>query len=138
VVSHRAKTTQGEQLDVQTPRDAPQVWADRDAFRVILENLLDNARKYGGGKTRVTAQTEGRQFRVQVRDEGQGFNPGDAEQIFDPFTPRKSNGATHGSGLGLSISRQLARQMGGDLSAHSDGPGKGSTFTLTLSAASDG
>jgi two-component system sensor histidine kinase KdpD len=135
VVSHRRRTAQGEQLDV-TPlsEQAPHVWADRDAFRVILENLLDNARKYGSGPTYVTTRAEGRRFSVQVRDEGQGFAPEDAEQLFDPFTPRKSNGVTHGSGLGLSISRQLARQMGGELTAFSAGPGTGSTFTLVLSA----
>lgn len=138
VVSHRKRTTQGEELEVEPmAAQAPHVWADRDAFRVILENLLDNARKYGNGKTRVRASSEGHQFRVQVRDEGQGFEPHDADALFDPFTPRKSTGVTHGSGLGLSISRQLARQMGGDLVAESAGLGKGSTFTLVLSAAAD-
>jgi len=136
VVTHRKRTTQGEALEVEPlPRDVPNVWADRDAFRVILENLLDNARKYGNGTTRVSAKSEGHKWQVQVRDEGQGFEPGDAAALFDPFTPRKSTGVTHGSGLGLSISRQLARQMGGDLVAQSDGPGKGSTFTLVLSSA---
>jgi signal transduction histidine kinase len=136
VVSHRRRTTQGEQLEVEPPgAPATEVWADRDAFRVILENLLDNARKYGQGKTRLSTKSEGHRFQVLVRDDGQGFDPRDADTLFDPFTPRKSTGVTHGSGLGLSISRQLARQMGGDLFAQSEGPGKGSTFTLVLSAA---
>lgn len=137
VVNHRKRTTQGEQLRVESREpNAPLVWADRDAFRVILENLLDNARKYGNGTTEITAKAEGPVWRVAVRDDGQGFEPKDAEVLFDPFTPRKSTGVTHGSGLGLSISRQLARQMGGELVAQSDGPGKGSTFTLILSSAS--
>ncbi|MBK7861120.1 MAG: HAMP domain-containing histidine kinase [Archangiaceae bacterium] len=135
VVSHRRRTTQGEQLEVALPEAAGHVWADRDAFRVILENLLDNARKYGGGRTTLRADASGPRFNVEVRDEGQGFDPNDAEALFDPFTPRKSSGVHHGSGLGLSLSRQLARQMGGDLRAFSEGPGKGSTFTLVLSAA---
>ncbi|MBL8950437.1 MAG: HAMP domain-containing histidine kinase [Myxococcaceae bacterium] len=136
VMSHRKRTTQGEQLEVAPlPKDGLSVWADRDAFRVILENLLDNARKYGNGATRVSAKSEGTKWRVEVRDGGQGFEPHEVDALFDPFTPRKSTGVTHGSGLGLSISRQLARQMGGDLVAASDGPGKGSTFTLVLSAA---
>ncbi len=136
VMSHRKRTTQGEQLEVAPlPESVPNVWADRDAFRVILENLLDNARKYGNGTTRVSAKSDGSKWQVQVRDDGQGFEPHDADALFDPFTPRKSTGVTHGSGLGLSISRQLARQMGGDLVAQSEGPGKGSTFTLVLSSA---
>ncbi len=132
VISHRKRTTQGESLEVEPLGSAPHVWADRDAFRVILENLLDNARKYGAGKTRVSASSKGHHWQLHVRDDGQGFDPRDADSLFDPFTPRKSTGVTHGSGLGLSISRQLARQMGGDLTATSDGPGTGSTFTLSL------
>jgi signal transduction histidine kinase len=133
VVSHRKRTTTGEHLEIDPlGESAPQVWADRDAFRVILENLLDNARKYGAGKTHITAKADGTRWTVHVRDEGQGFEPAEAELIFDPFAARPKNGVTHGSGLGLSISRQLARAMGGDLRAESPGPGKGSTFTLEL------
>jgi signal transduction histidine kinase len=136
VVSHRRLTTQGELIAVEaSPNDAPDVWVDRDAFRIILENLLDNARKYGRGTARVTFRRERHALFLQVRDEGEGFEPADAERLFDPFTPRRSTGVTHGSGLGLSISRQLAREMGGDLIAESPGVGKGSTFTFVLSTA---
>jgi signal transduction histidine kinase len=139
VVSHRKRTTPGEALEVQAAAaEWPHVWADRDAFRVILENLLDNARKYGGGSTRVIAKAEGPTWRVEVSDRGLGFEPKEAEGLFDPFAPRPKNAVTHGSGLGLSLSRQLARQMGGELIAMSEGPGKGSTFTLILSQADGG
>src|SRR5207302_3516366 len=55
VVSHRKSTMPTEVLEVAAAEQR-QVWADRDAFRVIVENLLDNARKYGGGRTRVSAR----------------------------------------------------------------------------------
>ena len=134
VLAHRKKTMRDEALEVGATEGAT-VWADRDAFRVIVENLLDNAKKYGNGKARVRAHAAHNHWALEISDAGLGFDPKDAELLFDPFAPRPRNGVTHGSGLGLSISRQLAREMGGDLKAHSDGPGKGSTFTLTLSAA---
>jgi two-component system phosphate regulon sensor histidine kinase PhoR len=135
VLAHRKKTMPDEQLELAGPPPAATVWADRDAFRVIVENLLDNAKKYGAGKARVKAHAGHNHWSLEISDGGLGFPPGDAELLFDPFAPRPRNGVTHGSGLGLSISRQLARQMGGDLRARSEGPGKGSTFTLTLHTA---
>jgi signal transduction histidine kinase len=134
VLTHRRKTMPDETLEVGEAPPA-MVWADRDAFRVIVENLLDNAKKYGQGKATVRAQKGHNHWALEISDQGLGFEPRDAEALFDPFAPRPRNGVTHGSGLGLSISRQLARQMGGDLKARSDGPGKGSTFTLTLHTA---
>jgi signal transduction histidine kinase len=135
VLAHRKKTMPDEQLTLVGQPPAATVWADRDAFRVIVENLLDNAKKYGKGQAKVRAHKAHNHWMLEVSDEGLGFSPKDAELLFDPFAPRPRDGVTHGSGLGLSISRQLAREMGGDLKAHSEGPGKGSTFTLTLHTA---
>ena len=103
-----------------------------DAVRVVLENLLDNARKYGGGNVELVTAAKGPRWRLEVRDQGQGFSPGDAERLFEPFERGGGKGVAHGSGLGLYISRQLARRMHGELTAFSGGPGKGSTFTLEL------
>lgn len=106
------------------------VQASPDAMRVVLENLLDNARKYGGRAVRVTAALGPDAARVMVTDDGIGFDPADAERIFEPY--ERLNAQTRGTGLGLYISRSLARSMGGDLTATSAGPGTGSTFTLSL------
>ncbi len=136
VLSHRKKTMPDEKVEL-AGAGAALVWADRDAFRVIVENLLDNAKKYGSGSTKISARRDDGHWRLEISDaeHRRASKPNEAEALFDPFAPRPRNGVTHGSGLGLSISRQLARQMGGDLNAKSDGPGKGSTFTLTLATA---
>ncbi len=131
VLAHRAHGFGVEAVAVQ-PAAAVRIYANPDAFRVILENLLDNARKYGGGKVELHASSEGGRWKLEVRDFGLGFDPGLSERLFDPFSRAAKGSVSHGSGLGLSLSRQLARQMGGELSASSAGEGKGSTFTLSL------
>ena len=114
------------------PNELVWVICDRDAVRVVLENLLDNARKYGGGQVELVGVSKGTRWRLEVRDHGQGFPPGDAERLFEPFERGGGKGVAHGSGLGLYISRQLARGMHGELTARSDGPGQGSVFALEL------
>ena len=109
-----------------------QVLADRDGLRVILENLLDNASKYGGGSVRLAAGVGDGRWRLDISDQGRGFAPETAEKLFDLHNRGSGEGITHGAGLGLAIARQLARRMGGDITAHSAGPGQGAVFTVTL------
>ncbi|HET9863811.1 MAG TPA: HAMP domain-containing sensor histidine kinase [Steroidobacteraceae bacterium] len=134
LLAHRARTASGG--DVQVARiDAAQVLADRDGLRVILENLLDNAHKYGGGEVTLTAGVSDGQWRLEIRDRGRGFAPENAEKLFDVHDRGSGDGVTHGAGLGLAIARQLARRMGGDIRAHSPGAGQGAVFTVTLALA---
>ena len=109
---------------------------DASAVRVVLDNLVDNALKYGGAEPLVTlrARREGGRLAVAVEDAGRGFPPEKAADLFVPFHRATAPDAAvqHGTGLGLSISRSLARRMGGDLTAHSDGPSRGARFTLVL------
>ena len=114
------------------PTEPVSVTCDRDAVRVVLENLLDNARKYGGGRVDLVGHSRGTRWRLEIRDTGQGFDPKDAERLFEPFERGGGQGVAHGSGLGLFISRQLARRMHGELTAKSAGPGQGSVFALEL------
>jgi len=115
------------------------VAADSSALRLILDNLTDNAYKYGGTEPRVTIRVrrEAARVLVAVEDRGIGFRPERAEQLFTPFrrTSEAVDAVQHGTGLGLSIARTLARQMGGNLVAESDGPDRGSRFTLSLKEA---
>jgi signal transduction histidine kinase len=112
------------------------VHADPNALLVILENLCDNALKYGGAEPVVTIETLREDSRVVVRvcDRGTGFEPGKGEELFVPFKRSLEGQETvrHGTGLGLSIARSLARRMGGEVTGHSEGPGKGSCFMVTI------
>lgn len=134
IVEHRRASFPQETVRWE-PGTSNAVLCDRDAVRVVLENLLDNARKYGGGKVELKDSLRNGQWLLEVRDEGQGFAPGDKERLFEPFERGGGPGVLHGSGLGLYLSRQLARRMKGELSAQSDGPGKGAVFTLQLEVA---
>lgn len=111
---------------------------DPDAVRVVLDNLADNALKYGAGSAvTIRAREEDGWARVSVEDRGVGFDPGLAEALFEPFrrgVPERSEAVQPGTGLGLSIARSLARAMGGELAGASPGPGQGAVFTLSLPA----
>lgn len=132
ILEHRRASFPEDEV-TWTPGTGVQVICDRDAVRVVLENLLDNARKYGGGKVELAEVSRNTKWRLEVRDRGQGFETRDAERLFEPFERGSGGkGVAHGSGLGLYISRQLARRMRGELTAKSDGPGQGSTFALEL------
>ena len=119
------------------PVDASlQVLVDAEKFRQILLNLLTNALKFTaqGGRVDISSRRDGAHARVVVRDTGRGIAVEDLMSVFDPFvqvdrhvTPESEQGV----GLGLSISRELARVMKGDLTLTSK-PGVGSSFTVTL------
>ncbi len=108
--------------------------ADRDKVLQILLNLLTNAVKFtpSGGRI-VIACSANDEVDIEVRDTGRGIEPDQLEHIFEPFVQvgRTLDSEHEGVGLGLAISRQLARAMRGDVVARST-PGAGSVFTLVL------
>jgi signal transduction histidine kinase len=110
--------------------------ADRDKVRQVLLNLLGNAAKFtpaGGSVTVRMIDLPDRIVAIEVRDTGVGMPADKLESVFEPFVQMASAaaGQKDGVGLGLAISRKLARGMSGDLLAEST-IGVGSTFTLTL------
>ncbi|HET7553287.1 MAG TPA: PAS domain-containing sensor histidine kinase [Gemmatimonadaceae bacterium] len=115
------------------------VRADRDKLQQILLNLLSNAAKFTDAGGRVTVQTatcndtSSDCVCLEVTDTGCGIPAGKLEEIFDPFVQahRQLTRVTEGAGLGLAISRDLARGMGGDILVRSI-EGRGATFTLVL------
>jgi signal transduction histidine kinase len=118
------------------PQGPVPVVGDPDRIRQILLNLVSNAVKYtnDGGQVEVVANIDGERVRIRVRDTGIGIPPEKHELIFDPFVQLQRSaggGLSDGVGLGLAISRELARAMNGDITVESS-PGTGSTFTLTL------
>jgi len=114
------------------------VRADREKVEQILVNLMTNAIKFTDPNGEITLECErtGGQVTVRVRDTGRGIPADKMSDIFEPFVQvmRSAGAPSEGVGLGLAISRDLARAMCGDLVAESV-IGKGSTFTLTLPAA---
>jgi signal transduction histidine kinase len=129
-----------EQAGINYRREAcaesVKIVADPDRLQQILLNLLTNAVKFTatGGKVTVTCEARGDRTLIHVADTGRGIPEDQLERIFEPFVQVNSDGASKkGFGLGLAISRELARRMNGDLKAEST-LGRGSTFTLTLPA----
>jgi two-component system, OmpR family, phosphate regulon sensor histidine kinase PhoR len=106
---------------------------DGDRIQQVLVNLLDNAVKYGGGNVRVRVEGANGAIRVSVADDGPGIMAADQQRIFEKFyraEPQQHHGPG-GTGLGLYISRELVRRMGGQLAVDS-APGEGATFVLEL------
>jgi len=114
------------------------VRADREKVEQILVNLMTNAIKFTEPRGTITLECtrENGSVTVRVRDTGRGIPADKLSVIFDPFVQvaRSAGAPSEGVGLGLAISRDLSRAMGGDLVAESE-VGRGSTFTLTLPAA---
>jgi signal transduction histidine kinase len=114
------------------------VRGDRDKVQQILLNLLSNALKFtpAGGSITLRCARRDNGAVVSVEDTGQGIAADKLEWIFEPFVQvdRRYKREQEGIGLGLAISRELARAMGGDLVVHS-AEGKGSTFELHLKSA---
>jgi two-component system sensor histidine kinase VicK len=109
--------------------------ADREKVQQVLLNLLGNAIKFtsNNGRIDVHSLADGDRVVITVTDSGVGISNDNLARVFEPFVQVDSRftRAHEGVGLGLAISRDLARGMGGDLRAESE-VGVGSTFTLTL------
>lgn len=114
--------------------DGAEVLADPDRLQQVLLNLLTNAIKFtpAGGRISVTCERDGDRVLLHVRDTGEGIAPDQQHRVFEPFVQLDATRA-EGVGLGLAISRELTRAMGGELSVEST-PGIGSVFTIALRA----
>jgi ammonium transporter len=122
------------QLLVDADRGLPRIVTDPEKVRQILLNLLSNAVKYTDeGTIAVRAWSADRRLRVRVSDTGIGIASEEQGKIFDEFHRAETAKlrSTAGTGLGLTISRRLARTLGGDVAVESR-LGVGSTFTLDL------
>lgn len=148
-VEDRRKELEEDEKDLAIELDLPDhpLWIEGDDTRLAqaIGNLLDNARKYtdrggsvtlrvgahavpaGGGSSRSTA-------RVVVEDTGMGMTGELLDRVFEPFQqgPRGPDYEEKGLGVGLTLVRTVAEAHGGTVRAESPGPGRGSTFTLSL------
>lgn len=104
-----------------------------DYIQKIVRNLLMNALKNtpAGGKVTLTSCNEGEQLLLTVSDTGKGINPEDLPHIFDPFYQSKNNTTRKGTGIGLTVTKQMVKAMHGTISVKSI-PDSGTTFTISL------
>jgi two-component system sensor histidine kinase SenX3 len=115
----------------------PRVLGDEDDLRAVVSNLVDNAIKYSGDTVQVVVEleeTDASRAVLRVRDRGIGIPVSERKQIFKRFYRIPGAIATRikGAGLGLFIVRAAVARHGGQVFAESDGPGRGSTFTVRL------
>ncbi len=129
----RQAEEQGNRLEVLCAPDLPPMYADRTRLRQILINLLANAAKFtADGEIALDVRPEGGGVLFRVADTGVGISPLLLPSLFEPFVQDSEQARRRGgSGLGLALSRRLARLMGGDITVLSE-PGSGSTFTVWL------
>ncbi len=124
------------EVDVEVPDDLPNIRADASAVRRAIQNLIDNAVKYAGDKGWVglRAGAEGSEVFLRIEDKGTGIDKGDLPHVFEPFYRGKTVGQIHGSGLGLSLVKQIVESHGGRVSVKT-APGQGCMFTIHLPVA---
>ncbi|TFC84479.1 HAMP domain-containing histidine kinase [Cryobacterium sp. TMT1-21] len=111
------------------------VQVDPDRITQVLTNLLGNALHAtpAGGAVTITARAVGSRGEVSVTDTGVGLAPDDTERVFERFYRVPGQGRrSAGSGIGLTIAREIARGHGGDITAASAGRGQGATFVVTV------
>ena len=130
----------GVTVEQEIAPNLPPVVGDLPALSHCLQNLITNAVKYGGDARwmRITAgvHEQNGQFhevQISVEDKGLGIGAAELRRIFEPFYRSRAAAAAqiHGTGLGLSLARDIAEAMGGRLTVVSE-PGKGSCFTVYL------
>jgi signal transduction histidine kinase len=127
------------ELRVALPEEPLFVDGDRVRLTQVIANLLTNAARYtpAGGHVALSCCRHDERAMVSVRDDGRGMAPELIERVFDMFVQGSGNEQHSGLGIGLSLVRQLVELHGGSVTAESDGPGRGSTFTVWLPALAD-
>jgi signal transduction histidine kinase len=123
----------GHHLRLDKPSEPVEAEVDPDRIQIVVRNLLSNAAKYSpsGSEIAVGVRREGGMATVSVADQGVGIAPEDQARLFTRFARVASTKHVQGTGLGLWLSREIARMHGGDLTVMSS-PGGGSTFVLAV------
>ncbi|HYF60661.1 MAG TPA: PAS domain-containing protein [Burkholderiaceae bacterium] len=128
-------------LTVAQPRDPLRVDVDATRMAQVVGNLLNNAAKFTppGGLVELSVAAEGGEAVLRVRDSGVGMAPDLLPKVFDLFMQarRTIDRSQGGLGIGLSLVRQLVAMHGGTVGAESEGPGRGSCFTVRLPLPAD-
>ncbi|EMA30442.1 histidine kinase, partial [Halobiforma lacisalsi AJ5] len=118
----------------------PRVRGDGDQLQQLFRNLIENAITYSGDEppqVDVTAERNDDEWTVSVHDQGIGIDPAEQDRIFDLFDRLHSREAYDGTGIGLALCERIVERHGGEIRVDSE-PGEGSTFSVTLPAATTG
>jgi PAS domain S-box-containing protein len=133
--------SRGHRLEIEQHEPGLRIVGDRTRLVQVLANLLNNAAKYTpqGGHIALSVAAGDASVTLTVRDDGIGIGPEMLPHVFDLFsqaerTPDRSQG---GLGLGLALVKSLVQLHGGRVEAHSEGPGRGSSFSLVFDLASE-
>ena len=126
-------TLSGHELKVDLPVESIEADVDPDRFQIVVRNLLSNAAKYSpaGTDILVDVRRNGGHAYVSVRDQGVGISSEDQATLFTRFSRIETQVHVQGTGLGLWLSREIARMHDGDLTVDSR-VGAGSTFTFSV------
>jgi PAS domain S-box-containing protein len=123
-------------LEIFLPRHKVLLNVDGARLSQVVSNLLHNASKFTpeGGHIALDAAEEGEYVVIRVRDDGEGISPELQTRIFDMFEQGPQTPGEGGLGIGLSLARRLVEMHSGTITVRSDGPGKGSEFSLRVPA----
>ena len=135
-VDSMVPAAEAKSITVQTVIDprASMIVGDSHRLQQAVWNLLSNAIKFTpkDGKVQVRLERINSHLEIVVADNGQGIDRRTIENVFDRFWQGSRESGDHGLGLGLSIVKHIVNLHGGTVTAHSDGPGKGSVFAIRL------
>lgn len=128
--------SKGVVLDTLSLEDLPSIHADPDAVEKVLLNLIGNALKFTepGGRIEVRGEATADGLRMAVSDSGIGLPEDELERVFDRFAQVDASATRkhEGTGIGLALAKELVTLHGGRIWAESAGPGRGSTFWVSL------
>jgi two-component system sensor histidine kinase KdpD len=137
VVSSVSQTETRHQFIIDIPAGTPPVEADPGLLEQVLRNLYENAIKYApnGGEVRTDAGVSPDGVAIRVCDQGIGISPEHVRTVFERFRRVGGDPTVRGMGLGLYLSRHLVEAQHGTIAASSEGPGRGTEFTVMLPVA---
>ncbi len=130
----RQQASKAIRYELDLPSDPIYVNADRDRLGQVMDNLLRNATAHtpSEGVINISARNDGPRVTIRIRDNGCGIDAGRLATLFEPFSQSETSARGGGLGLGLALVKQLVELHGGVVSAASEGPGKGSEFSVTI------
>lgn len=126
--------------DIELKKEIPsdvEILADQNLLQIVIRNIISNAIKFtkNNGKISVSCKRENGLIHISISDDGVGLPKDKMDQLFDTKNVGESSKGTNdegGTGIGLSICKEMVEKMNGTISVSSEGEGKGSTFTITL------